>query len=160
MIEDKVALTRKRAELVDRLATPLSVEDRIRIQGDLRVVNAQIKALNTTEAAQLKAAADRRKAAGMAEAQANAERSRARLGAGAPDDPAQTAAVDAWIIAVFQRGGVKVHRASDGNLDLIDAPAKWIRIVDALCAGIHAACRGEELPEVESATVPRRKENS
>lgn len=43
-------------------------------------MNAQIKALNTTNAAQLKAAADRRKAAGMAEAQANAARARANAG--------------------------------------------------------------------------------
>lgn len=41
--EDKVELTRRRAELVESLATPLSAEDRVRIQGELSVVNAKIQ---------------------------------------------------------------------------------------------------------------------
>jgi hypothetical protein len=77
MIEDKVTLARQRAELVDILAAPLPVEERVRIQGELSIVNAKLKALSTTEAARLKAAADRRKVAGLAEAQANAARARA-----------------------------------------------------------------------------------
>jgi len=168
MKEDKMTLTRKRAELVESLASPLPIEERARIQGELSVVNAKIKALNTTEAAQLKAAADRRRAAGLAEAQANAARARAHLnGSGAPlyvsadeledDDPAQTKAIDAWIVAVLQRGGVKVHRAKDGALDLLDAPAKWVAIIQALCDGVHAAARGEELPEITSASKTRKR---
>lgn len=151
MTEDKVTLARTRAELVARLATPLMVEDRDRIQSDLRVINAKIKALNTTEAAQLKAAADRRRVAGLAEAQANAARARAKVSDDGPpvdDDPAQTAAIDAWIIAVLRRGGVTVSRAKDGALNLFDVPAKWANIIDGLCAGLHAAARGEELPEI------------
>lgn len=168
MTEDKVTLARKRAELVEKLTKPLSIEDRNSIQAELTALNAQIKALNTTEAAKLKAAADRRKAAGLAEAQANAARARVHLnGSGAPlyvsadelddDDPGQTAAIDAWIVAVLQRGGVKVHRAKDGNLDLVDAPAKWVAIIQALCGGVHAAARGEELPEVTSAPKTRKR---
>ena len=174
MTEDKVTLAKKRAELIQKLATPLLPEDRARLQGELSVVNAQIKALNTTEAARLKAAADRKRAAGLAEAQANTAKARANAGdavagsgdavagsgdavAGSynddddDDDPAQTKAIDAWIVTVLRRGGVKVHRASDGNLDILDAPAKWVAIVDALSVGIHAAARGEELPEVTAA---------
>lgn len=197
--EDKVTLTRQRAELVESLATPLSVEDRVRIQGELSIVNAKIKALNTTAAAQLKAEADRRKVQGLAEAQANAARARSSTahrdrpivpsvprvadpawlheppkyeqhhyrddlacpacgtdssagcianGTASDDDPAQSAAIDAWIFAVLQRGGVKVRRARDGALNLFDAPAKWVAIFDALSAGIRAAARGEELPEI------------
>lgn len=171
MIEDKVELSRKRAELVESLAGPLPVEERVRIQGELSIVNAKIKALNTTTAAQLKAVADRRKVAGLTEAQANAARARARLdrqlnGNGGADeavddDPGQTAAIDAWIVAVLQRGGIKVHRARDGGLDLLDAPAKWVAIFDALCAGIHAAARGAELPEIAApepkALTPKTK---
>lgn len=194
--EDKGSLTRRRVELVESLATPLSVEDRVLIQGELRVINAKIKALNTTAAAQLKAAADRRKVAGMIEARANAARSQAKPkststwpssapgepGFGDPinresiaqreareaaritrpdddedDDPGQTAAIDAWIVAVLKRGGVRARRAIDGNLDLIDAPAKWVAIVDALCSGIYAAARGQELPEVTAAPKEKRK---
>ncbi len=77
--EDKVTLMRTRAELVEQLAAQLAPHDRIRIQGELSIVNAKIKAINTTEAAQLKAAADRRKVAGLAEAQANAGRAIARV---------------------------------------------------------------------------------
>lgn len=76
--EDKVTLTRQRAELVENLTAQLSPEDRVRIQGELSLVNAKIKAFNTTQAAQLKADADRRKVAGLAEAQANAHRAVAR----------------------------------------------------------------------------------
>ncbi len=165
---DKVTLARKRAELVALIAGPLPGEDRIRIQCDLAVVNAQIKALNTTEAAQLKAAADRRKAAGMIEAQANAARARARATDDGPvieDDPSQTAAIDTWIAAVLVRGGVKVGRAKDGALNLFDVPMKWALLVDALSAGIHAAARGEELPEIaaeepKAVRMPKAKKRS
>ena len=181
--EDKVELSRKRAELVENLTTPLALEERVRIQGELSVINARIKAMNTTAAARLKAAADRRKVAGMAEAQSNAARARANVdlqhhyrddlacpacgtdssagcianGAASDDDPAQRAAIDAWIARVLQRGGVKVRRARDGALDLLDAPAKWVALVDALCAGIHAAARGEELPEITAAEPKTKK---
>lgn len=72
------------------------------------------------------------------------------------DDPAQTRAIDAWIAAVLRRGGVRVVSFPDGSLNLVDVPQKWVAIVDALSAGIHAAARDEELPEV---TVPSRAEN-
>jgi hypothetical protein len=113
--EDKSALTRRRVELMGSLATPLSVEDRIRIQEELRIINAKI------------------------------------------NDLGQTAAIDAWIDAVLRRSGVKVRRTSDGNLDLLDTPAKWVAIVDALCSGIYAAARGQELPEVTTAPKEKRK---
>lgn len=63
-------------------------------------------------------------------------------------DPAQARAIDAWIVAVLRRGGVKVIRASDGALNLLDVPQKWVAIIDALSAGVHAAARGQELPEI------------
>jgi hypothetical protein len=162
VIEDKVTLARRRAELVESLAGPLPAEDRVCIQGELSVVNAKIKALNTTEAARLKAAADRRKIAGLAEAQANAGRARANLASGTDDpgdaeddDPAQTAAIDTWIVAVLQRGGVKSSYAR-GNFDF-EAPPKWAAIITALRAGVHAAARGQELPEI---TEPKAKKRS
>jgi hypothetical protein len=155
--EDKVSLVRRRAELVDRLAEPLPADLRIQIQGELSVVNAKIKAINTTQAAQLKATADRRKVAGLAEARMNAERARAKAGGDdADDDPGQTTAIDTWIVAVLRRGGVKV-RVRDGAVLLDDAPAKWVAIVDALREGIHAAARGEELPEIAAATTTRKR---
>jgi len=157
MIEDKVALTRQRAELVDSLATPLSVEDRVRVQGELSVVNAKIKALNTLEAAQLKAAADRRKVAGIAEAKANSARARAKADkvlkksdgeehdAEEDDDPGQVEAIDAWIDGVLMRHDVEFTRSRDGKLRIVGAP-KWAAVLESLVDGIHAAARGQELP--------------
>lgn len=73
------------------------------------------------------------------------------------DDPGQTVAIGAWIDAVLKRGGVKTRRDRDGNLDLTGAPAKWVAIVEALCSGIYAAVRGQELPEVTVAPKEKRK---
>jgi hypothetical protein len=155
MIEDKVSLAAKRAELVQILVAPLSTEDRVRIQGELAVINAKIKAINTTTAAQLKAAADRRKVAGLAEAQANAARARAHLngsGNACPiepedDDPGQTAAIDGWIDAVLLRHDVEFTRSRTGKLTLPTAP----KILTVLIDGIYAAARGQELPDLPPA---------
>lgn len=177
--EDKAALTRQRADLVASLATPLSNEDRVRVQGDLSVVNAKIKALNTTEAARLKAAADRRRAAGLAEAQGNAARAATKghgswpssapgePGFGDPinkrsisdravtpgddedDDPGQTAAIDGWIDAVLVRHDVDFTRASDGMLT-INAPTKQRSLLATLIEGVYAGARGQELPPLPS----------
>lgn len=161
MNEDKVLLARKRAELIEGLnSAPLSTEDRVCLQGELSITNAKIKALNTTEAARLKATADRRKVAGLVEAQANTARARANAGlhdetpsdGDDDDDPAQTAAIDAWITTVLADSGVKVRRTRDG-LDFGDIPAKWLVVLQRLRTGIHAAARGEELPEADAETV-------
>ena len=171
MPEDKITLTCLRAELITKLTGALSPIERSRVQENLSIVNTKIKALNTIEAAQLKATADRRKAAGLAEAQANASRSRGHLRAplslaevtaeiikiDEEGDPALAIMIDNWIIAVLRRGGLKVQLASDGNLDILDVPAKWVRIIDALGAGIHAAARGEPLPEVTEAPKTAKK---
>ena len=155
MIEDKVSLAAKRAELVQISLGPLPPEERVRIQGELSVINAKIKALNTTSAAQLKAAADRRKAAGLAEAQANAARARASLHGNAvviddepeDDDPGQTEAIDGWIDAVLMRNDVEFVRSSDGTLTL-DCPPKWAAVMATLISGLNAAARGQELPDL------------
>jgi hypothetical protein len=163
--EDKVSLARQRAELIEKLGSAtLSPVERVRFHGDLSVINAKIKAFNTTQAAQLKAAADRRKAAGLAEAQTNAARARANAGL-APaaanednddDDPGQTAAIDAWITTVLGDSGVKVKRTRDG-LDFVDVPAKWLVVLQRLRAGLHAAARGQELPEADMPAPPKAK---
>ena len=181
MIEDKVSLAAKRAELVEKsLAAQLSPEERVRIQGELSVVNAKIKALNTTSAAQLKAAADRRKAAGLAEAQANAARARAHLKGSAPlyvsadeldddNDPGQTAAIDGWIDAVLLRHDVDFSRDARGRVTLTSDPSRphvpqnLAATIELLIAGVFAAARGQELPDlppmppVEGRYVPKPK---
>ena len=145
MIEDKLVLTRARVELVGQLATKLSTPDLVRVQGELSIVNAKIKALNTTEAAMKKAAADRSKSAGLAEAQSNARRAIARaqtkhspssvpgtLGIAGPigklesdapddedDDPGQIRAIDGWIDAVLLRLDVEFTRDAHGDLSLM-----------------------------------------
>ena len=80
--DDKVALTLKRAELIDSLKPTLSPEERVRVQGELSLVNARIKAINTISAAQAKAIADRKRVFGLAEANANAALARANAGLG------------------------------------------------------------------------------
>lgn len=147
--EDKVTLMRTRAELIESLAARLSNDDRVRTQTELSVVNAKIKALNTIEAARLKAAADRRKAAGLAEAQANA--ARARINGPRVDDlpeeapPGQTEVIDGWIDAVLLRHDIDFTRTRAGTLT-IDGAAKWASVLGMLIDGIYATARGQELP--------------
>lgn len=156
--EDKVTLARMRVELVDSLQSPLPTEERVRVQAELSVVNAKIKALNTTEAARLKAAADRRKAKGLSEAQANAARARAKIQtegdaaddtADEDDDPGQTAAIDGWIDMVLLRHDVDFKRSPNGAL-MLAVPQRWNMVLDVLIAGIYAASRGQELPDLPS----------
>lgn len=193
MIEDKVTLTSHRAELVERLATQLSPEDRVNVQGQLSLVNAKIKTLNTTQAAQLKADADRRKIAGLAEAQANANRAVARAqgkpsswpssapgepGFGDPinkkslaevtpgddgdDDPGQTEAIDGWIDAVLLRNDVDFTRDAKGRVALTSDPSrphvpqKLAATIELLIAGISAAARGQELPDLPKGATPAK----
>ena len=180
--EDKVSLARKRAELIEGLnAVPLSTEDRVRLQGELSITNAKIKALNTTEAARLKAAADRRKVAGLVEAQANTARARAHAGLhdetpsdddddDDDDDPGQTAAIDGWIDAVLLRHDVEFARDAKGRLMVTNDPKRRAPMpqnlaaaIELLIAGVSAAARGQELPDlppippVEGRYVPKPK---
>lgn len=165
MHEDKVSLARSRAELIEGLkAVSLSTEERVRLQGELSITNAKIKALNTTEAAQLKAAADRRKIAGLTEAQINAARARTKInGSTLPeddesedDDPGQTAAIDGWIDAVLLRNDVDFARSPIGKLTLLVDP-KWAAVFGMLIDGIYAAARGQELPDLPSAPPKAQK---
>jgi len=166
MIEDKVSLARKRVELVERLNTPLSTEDLVRLQSELSITNAKIKALNTTEAARLKAAADRRKVAGLVEAQANTARARANAGlhnetpndGNDDDDPGQTAAIDGWIDAVLLRHDVEFTRDAKGALMVTNDPKRRAPMeqplaaaIELLVTGVYAAARGQELPELPQA---------
>ena len=166
----KVTLARKRAELVARLATPLSAADRVRLQGELSVINAKIKALNTTEAAQLKAAADQRKIAGLAEAQANAQRalSRAHAKQGIPPpidatDAEDAAApdpgteVDGWIDAVLLRHDVTFIRSAAGKLEILDptSPEALVAALGTAVEGIRAVAFGQPLPELPASPPPK-----
>jgi hypothetical protein len=175
--EDKVSLARKRAELVESLAPhrqrQLPPEERMRLQSDLSVINAKIKALNTTQAARDKAAADRRKVAGLAEAQANAARARVHAGLAVDprdgfvndedDDPGQTAAIDGWIDAVLLRHDVDFTRGATGTLMLTSDPSlphipqKLAATIEALVTGIYAAARGQELPDLSALPVAAPK---
>lgn len=163
--EDKVALAHKRAELVEILKAPLPNEERVRIQGELSIINAKIKAINTTAAAQLKADADRRKVASLAAAQTNIAAARARVnGTFTPDpqeddDPSQTEAIDGWIDAVLLRHDVEFTRSRDGKLTL-DVTPKWAQVLGTLIDGIYAAARGQELPDLPSAAPKAAKAKS
>lgn len=157
--EDKVVLVQKRAALVESLGTQLSVEDRTRVQGELSLVNAKIKALNTTEAARLKAAADRRKVAGLAEAQANtlrgAAHTRSRINnisarSAAPEEDNLEEMLDGWLDALLLRHDVDFTRSRDGKLEL-DVPLKWSAVLGALIDGIYAVGRRQALPELPNA---------
>ena len=177
--DDKVALTLKRAELIDSLKPTLSPEERVRVQGELSLVNARIKAINTISAAQAKAIADRKRVSGLAEANANAARASANAGlvhhyrddlacpacgtdstvgciAGSDDDddddPGQTSAIDSWIDAVLLRHDVDFTRTPEGELSLDVAP-KWAAVIGTLVDGVYAAARGQELPDLPKAEL-------
>ena len=176
--DDKVALTLKRAELIDSLKPTLSPEERVRVQGELSLVNARIKAINTISAAQAKAIADRKRVSGLAQANANAARARANAGlvhhyrddiaclacgtdftvgciawsADDDDDPGQTSAIDSWIDAVLLRNDVDFTRTPAGDLSLDVAP-KWAAVIGTLVDGVYAAARGQELPDLPKAEL-------
>jgi hypothetical protein len=182
--EDKAALSRLRADLVESLTAPLSNEDRVRVQGELSVVNARIKALNTTEAARLKAAADRRRAAGLAEAQGNAARAAIKSPGSWPSSaPGESGFGDPINKrSIRDRAGTPGDddedddpgqtAAIDGWIDAvlvrhdvdftrsragtlaINADPKWATVLWTLIDGIYAATRGQELPPLPS-TAPR-----
>lgn len=171
--EDKISLTRTRAELIGKLNAPgLPSDKRMLIQDKLSLVNAKIKALNTTEAARLKAAADRKRVAGIAEAQANTTRARAHAGfqhhyidnvacpacgtdssvgciegRSGDDDPGQTAAIDGWINAVLLRNDVSFTRRRSGEVKIHEAKSAST-LIEMLIEGIYAAARGQELPDL------------
>jgi hypothetical protein len=160
--EDKAALTCRRAELVTSLAGTLAVEDRVRIQEELSVINAKIKGLNTTQAAQLKATANQRKIMGLAEAQANAARATAKITTGAADgsedEDEDPSAIDAWIDAVLLRHDVDFTRSRAGKISFKNAPEE-VEVLEVLIAGLYAASRGQELPELPS-EAPKPKKAS
>ena len=153
MSEDKVGLARKRAELIESLSTPLAIEDRVRVQGELSVINAKIKALNTTLAAQLKAMADQRKVTGLAESQANAARARVKteLSRDVPED--SRSVIDAWIDGVLLRHDVDFTRSRAGKISL-DVPSWWAKVLEVLIAGVYAGALGQPLPELPSESPP------
>jgi hypothetical protein len=161
--EDKPTLARKRAEIAEALAGPLPAEDRVRLQAEISVINAKIKALNITESFRLKQDANVRKVAGLAEAKANAVRAQSKIkGAVArvldkdedeeDDDPGQTKAIDGWIDALLMRCDVDFSRDKDGTLT-VTAPSQWYRVIMTLIEGVNAAARGQELPDLPS--VPK-----
>lgn len=160
--EDKVSLSHRRAELVTCLTGTLSAEDRIRLQGELSIINAKIKTLNTTQAAQLKALADQRKVAGLVEAQANAARARTRVNGlsqnkpeESAEDPGHPPALDAWIDAVLLRHDVDFTRSRTGKITFACSP-EWAALLEVLVTGIYAAAQGQELPDLPSGP-PRPK---
>ncbi len=177
--EDKVTLTRQRAELVARLSTPMSTEALVQTQAQLSLINAKLKVLNTTEAARQKAEADRRKVAGLAEAQANAARALAKVGGPLPDvsyddqddDPEQTNAIDGWIDAVLLRHDIDSARDAKGRVMVTGdpherrspMPQNLAAAIELLVAGVYAAARGQELPDlppnppIEGRYVPKTK---
>lgn len=162
--EDKPTLARKRAEIAEALAGPLPAEDRVRLQAEISVINAKIKALNITESFRLKQDANVRKTAGLAEAKANAVRAQSKIkGAVASasdegdeddedDDPGQTKVIDGWIDAVLMRCDVDFSRDKHGQL-MIKAPNQWCRVIGTLIDGINTAARGQELPDLPSVAV-------
>ena len=164
--DDKQALTDQRVALIQRLNQARSPDDIARIQAELRYVNAQIKALNTTKAAQDKAAADRRKAAGLAEQHANTQRAIERAQAKAQaspqpshssaedededqdDDPGQTRAIDGWIDGLLLRHDIEFTRNVRGLAICADIPRNVTAAIELLIAGVNAAARGQELPDL------------
>lgn len=168
--ENKETLTLQRAQLITHLAGPLPVEDRVRLQGALSIINAKIKALNTLQAAQLKVVADQRRAAGRAEARANAARALAKPHGGPlptataaseeDGDSNPSDAIDAWIDSVLLRHDVPFTR-SPANKLVLEAPQKWQDLLEMLITGLYAASHDQALPELPTiaprATAPSSK---
>ncbi len=64
--------------------------------------------------------------------------------------------VSTYVADVCNAAGVRVHVFADGSHGLVDVPAKWAAIIDALAAGMQCALAGcEEVPELPK--VVRRR---
>jgi hypothetical protein len=72
------------------------------------------------------------------------------------DDPAQHAAINAWIRRVLQAAGIMTISMPKGVIGIAATPAKYVAVIEALSLGIHAAARGEELPELVRAPAKVR----
>ncbi|HSX22416.1 MAG TPA: hypothetical protein VLE97_06525 [Gaiellaceae bacterium] len=185
MTEDKVQLTRQRAELIEKLSTQIPTDTRVRIQGELALINAKIKAINTTTAAKLKADADRRRVAGLAEAQANAARARANAGLSVGldfehhfrDDLACPACgTDSSVGCVAGAGSEDDDPGQTSAIDswidavLLRHDVEFTRsrggkltlpaapaVLLVLIDGIYAAARGQELPDLPATPAKAEK---
>lgn len=160
--EDKTQLAVRRCELIDLLNTQLSAERRVAIQTELSAINAKIKLINTMTAARLKADADKRKIAGLAEAANNAARARSNLDAAEDPPPDQQAIIDSWVDALLDRAGVGGERHAPGTRSLVDArvPEEVLAAIQYLCHGLRVLADGEELPPLPntlSSTPAKRK---
>lgn len=70
----KAELTAQRADLIRRLSTKITPSERNAINETLSAIKAQLKTLNIAEAAELKARADEKKRAGLAQQAADTAR--------------------------------------------------------------------------------------
>lgn len=152
--EDKISLATHRADLIERLAKQVTPEQRVALQAELSVVNAKIKMINTANAARLKADADKRKIAGLAEAANNAARARANLATVEDLPPDRQAVVDSWVDAVLDRAGITV---TADDFVAKGVPDETIVAIQYLCRGIDALAAGEVLPALPNSFAKAAK---
>lgn len=64
-------------------------------------------------------------------------------------------AIDRFVLELCHRADVKVHTFPDGTRGLINVPAKYVAVIDAMHVALVSVARGDGLPEF--ATPPPRK---
>lgn len=65
--------------------------------------------------------------------------------------------LEAWMVEVCHRAGVRVHRFDDGSMGLVDVPAKYVAVIDALHCALISLLKNQGLPELAPAPLPKRR---
>lgn len=65
--------------------------------------------------------------------------------------------IDRFVIGICHRAGVRVHHFPDGSRGLIDVPAKYVAVIDALHVALMSVAAGDGLPELAPIQEPKKR---
>lgn len=69
--------------------------------------------------------------------------------------PPTEAEVTAWVRTLCRRAGLRIHLWSDGSSGLVNVPAKYVAVIDAMHVALLSIAAGEGLPEFAAPSAAR-----